>query len=108
MKVNSRELLEKLIFLAFIYLNGSLWAVDGISGIQQFSFKIILISVVIVAEKPKFKKKNAQFTLFLLVMMLITILTAGIYFDLDVAAILNLLFALVIVSSYSEEVFVYW
>lgn len=108
MKVNSRELLEKIIFLAFIYLNGSLWAVDGISGIQQFSFKIILILVVIVAEKPKFKKKNAQFTLFLLVMMLITILTAGIYFDLDVAAILNLLFALVIVSSYSEEVFAYW
>lgn len=108
MKVNSRELLEKLIFLAFIYLNGSLWAVDGISGIQQFALKTILILVVIVAKKPRFKMKNVRFTVFLLAMMLMTMLTAGIYFDLDVAAILNLLFALVIVSSYSEEVFAYW
>lgn len=108
MKVNSRELLEKLIFVAFIYLNGSLWAVDGISGIQQFAFKTILILVVIVAKNPRFKMKNVRFTVFLLAMMLMTMLTAGIYFDLDVAAILNLLFALVIISSYSEEVFAYW
>lgn len=108
MKVNSRKLLEKIIFLAFIYLNGSLWAVDGISGIQQFAFKIILILVVIVVEKPKIKKKNVLFTVALLAMMIITMLTAGIYFDLDIAAILNLFFALIIVSSYSEENFAYW
>lgn len=106
MRLNVREWLNNLIFLCFIYLNGSLWAVDGITGRLQFTLKIILALFVIILERPKIKKKHVKFVLALLAMMMCTIATAGLYFDLDVAAILNLLLALIFVSSYNEEEFI--
>lgn len=91
-----------------VYINGSLWAVDGISGTLQFILKIAIVFAIVSIQGVRIKKNNFLLCILLLLFILLSTVVNGLYFDLDVGAILNIILATLFVCSIKEDKFIFY